>query len=26
VLDQLAMGYDVVWRGREGAVTLYRAR
>jgi hypothetical protein len=26
VLDQLAMGYDVVWRGREGGVTLYRAR
>ncbi|HSS78457.1 MAG TPA: hypothetical protein VLV54_17145 [Thermoanaerobaculia bacterium] len=26
VLDQLAMGFDVVWRGREGAVTLYKAR
>jgi hypothetical protein len=26
VLDQLAMGYDVVWRGSDGLVTLYRAR
>jgi hypothetical protein len=26
VLDQLAMEYDVVWRGREGGATLYRAR
>ncbi|HEX3556938.1 MAG TPA: hypothetical protein VIA62_27250 [Thermoanaerobaculia bacterium] len=26
VLDQLAVGYDVVWTGAEGGVTLYRAR
>ncbi|MFY9819843.1 MAG: hypothetical protein WAM82_00570 [Thermoanaerobaculia bacterium] len=26
VLDQLAVGYDVVWQGRDGLVTLYRAR
>jgi hypothetical protein len=26
VLDQLAMRYDVVWRGADGLVTLYRVR
>lgn len=26
VLDQLATGYDVAWRGTGGLVTLYRAR
>ncbi len=26
VLDQLAVGFDVVWTGGEGGVTLYRAR
>ncbi|MGH7488886.1 MAG: hypothetical protein ACREMY_25285, partial [bacterium] len=26
VLNQLASGYDVVWRGPDGMVTLYQAR